>query len=478
MKMKVNNYDITILGGGAAGLVAAKVARGLDKKVAILEKKVLGGGCTWTGCVPSKAMIHLANRITLAKKSEQLRLLQISDIFTDKVLKLVREKRNEIYQTHTPEMLQQEGIDVYFGTPKFIDTFSVQMGDNLFRSDKWILATGSTALIPPIEGLKDISYFTDQTIFELETLPRSIVILGGGPVGIEMGCALSALGVHVTIIEMNETILSKEDRELSDALKEKLIREEKISILTSLKLEKVAQKGESIIFFCNAVKDGKKEELCADALFIAVGRRPNIDGMNLEHIGVRVTSQGIVVNKKLQTSIAHIYACGDTVGPYLFSHMAEYQAVVATTNALIPFFKRSVNYENVVWITFSNPELASAGLTEAQAREKYGNTIAVYRVKYDEIDRAKIDNNIFGLSKVICDAKGRIIGAHILGAHAGELIHEFQLGKFYHVYIQDFYHPIHAYPTYSELIWRGAKRAYVDYISNKWYIKLLTKFFK
>lgn len=469
------NYDLMILGGGPAGLVAAKVARGLGKTVAIIEKNKLGGECTWTGCVPSKTLIYYANLVAGVQELQKMGMLIAQPTLED-IMLLVKQKREEIYTTHTPEVLKEENIDTYFGSPAFVDKNTVRVGNTMFKAKKFILATGSRPLVPPIEGLENIKFLTNETLFELDKLPKSMVILGAGPIGVEMGCALNKLGVKVTIIEMSSHILPKEDPELSALLKEKMINDG-VAIRTSLKLVKVVQDGKHIKCISSNTHE-QIVELSAEALLIAVGRKPNLEQLGLEKIGVATTGKAVVVNAKLQTTVPTIYACGDIVGPYQFSHMAEYQAVIATTNAFIPLLKKTVDYQNVIWVTFSDPELASAGLTEMQAREKYRNNIEIYRLEYNALDRSKIDNKTFGLCKVVCTKKGKIVGAHILGARAGELIHEVQLGKYYNYALWDLYKPIHAYPTYSELVWHLAKRAYVQNLTNKWYIKILTKLLK
>lgn len=473
--MSANSFDLIIIGGGAAGLVCAKLAKGLGKTVAIIEKNRLGGECTWTGCVPSKTLIHVAHQVRDAQKMKSFTKNEAQfEIDPSKIMSYVQAKRNTIAQKADAQALNKLGIDVLFGEPVFIDPFTIEVDKKIVRAKKYIICTGSRPFIPPIDGLENVKYLTNQTIFEMKEFPQEMTILGGGPIGIEMACAFNAFGVKITILEMNKQILANEDAELS-ALLAQHMKSQGIEIKTNSKLAKVSY-DENIKLLIEQ-SDGAKTQLSTQSLLIAVGRRPNIENLGLENIGVESTQKGIKVNNRLQTTKSHIYACGDVVGPYQFSHMAEYQAIIATRNAIIPFFKSRIDYTKKMWVTFSDPELAFSGLTEVQAREVHGDAIQIFRAPYDSIDRTIIDENAVGLCKIICDKKGYIIGAHILGTRAGELIHEIQIGKVYNLKFRNFYHVIHAYPTYSELIWHAARKAYIEYVSNNFFVKIFSWLF-
>jgi len=456
------DYDLIVIGGGSGGLVASKFARGIGKKVLLIEKNKLGGECTWTGCVPSKTMVKSAYVAKTVHDLHRFGLLTKNDIELDfqNVMQHVKKVVLEVYQTHTPEKIEEAGIDLLFGSPQFIDAHTIQVDQKKLTAKNFIITTGSHPYVPPIKGIETVAYETNETIFNRNTLPKSIVILGGGAIGAEMASALIRLGAKVTIVEMQDRILVKEDEELVYLITEHF-KKQGIEIRTGLKCVAVAQQGKMISVTCEDQKNVPKK-IEAELLLIAVGRRPNLEGLLLERAGVQTTKHGIKVNKKLRTTAKNIYACGDVVGPYLFSHMAFYQAVIATRNALIPFFKQSVDYKNVIWVTFTGPPLATAGLTERAAREKYGDSILIYRKPYKALDRAYTDGTLEGMGKFICDKRGKIIGAHIFGADAGEIIHEVQLGKTYNIPFADFYKVIHAYPTYSELIWHAARKAYLD----------------
>ncbi len=472
--MRTFNYDAVVIGGGAAGFVSAKLANGLGLRVAMVEKARLGGDCTWFGCIPSKALLRsgqLAHRIShmedygLAVKGRR-------KIDTDMVMSHVRSVVQKVYNGHLPESFERLGIDCLFGEPSFLDNHSIEVDGMRLTAKKFIIATGSGPLVPEIEGLEEAGYLTNRTIFDIDALPGSMVVLGGGPVGVELGSAMNRLGVDVTLLATGEGILPKEDRELSERLSSHL-RSEGLKILTGAKAVK-ASKGQGKIVL--VIKDGNDREgrMRADAVLVAVGRRGNVDGLCLEKAGVEYTPSRILTNRRLQTSAANIYACGDVVGPYRFSHMAEYQAIIATTNAFLPVVWK-VNYGDVIWCTFTDPELGHAGLTEEEARERHGDGIKIYRYEYSGIDRARTDVAEAGMSKLICDPRGKLVGAHILGSRAGEVIHEVQLAKSLNVSLSRIGPVIHAYPSYSDVVRQPAKLAYIDGLRNSLLARFLRK---
>lgn len=475
---QVDKYDLMVIGGGAAGLTAAKMARGFGKKVALVEKTDrLGGECTWTGCVPSKALIKTAQIAHEVKHVGKygLQFSNQSVLDTTNVMEHVREVVRENYQSHTPKMIEKLGISLFFGEPCFTDPYTVQVGEHKIKAKKIIIATGSYPFVPPIEGIELVPYLTNETLFDLEKMPNSMIILGGGPIGAEMASALNRLGVQVHLVEMQERILHKEDQELV-AMLMRTMQSEGVSIATNMRADKVIYADKKIRLVCQHI-NGTTDTLQADAILIAVGRRPNIVGLDLAQAGVKTNKNGIIVDNYLRTSARHIAACGDVVGPYLFSHMAWYQAVVATRNLLIPFFKKRVDYNHLIWTTFTAPELASAGYTERKARATYGDSVVVYRGAFDEIDRGITDRATQGMAKFICDKKGRLLGAHILGERAGDIIHEAQLAKVKGIRFADIQSVIHAYPTYAELTWHSAKRAYVDRLERNIFVRMFKKLF-
>lgn len=466
-------YDIVVIGGGAGGLTAAKTANGLGKRVALIEKTDrLGGECTWTGCIPSKTLIktaqvawhatHLDTYGLQSKKPIELNL--------ENVMPYVRAVIQEDYQSHQPKVIKKEGIDVLFGDAHFVDNHTIVVGEQAVTFNKAIITTGSYPFVPPIEGLTTISYLTNENLFSLDQLPASMIILGAGAIGSEMASALNRLGVSVTLVEMHDRIMPKEDEEVVSLLAATM-QDEGVSIVTGVKATKVTQATNAIEVTIQN-KDNTERYMQASSLLVAVGRRPNIEGLHLGRAGVKATERHIVTDNRMRTTVANIYAAGDVVGPYQFSHMAWYQAMVAARNACVPFFKQKIDYSHVAWVTFTAPELARMGMTESEAREKV-DTITVFKKPYKEIDRAVTDRTTNGLAKYIVDKKGHLLGAHIVGARAGELIDELQVAKNQGMPFYTLSRIIHVYPTYAEINWHVARGAYIHHLKQNFFIKLL-----
>ena len=475
-------YDVVVIGAGSGGISAANLVKGLGKRVALVEKRKIGGDCTWYGCVPSKALIRAGEVAHLLKHHRDfgLRLETDGAVLAKGALHYVQRIRQHVYEGETPEVFRSNGIDVHIGAARFVDAHRLQVGDRVVKAKKFIIATGSSPAIPPIKGLDTVPYLTNESIFELETLPESLLILGGGPIGIELAAALNRLGVQVTVVEMLERILIREEPELVEMLHRHL-EAEGVRLLTATKAHEAFQESGTVGLRVEKAQ-GNQEKLKADALLIAVGRKPNVHGLELEKADVAYSPQGIQVNERLQTTAAHIFACGDVASPFQFSHMAEYQATIAARNAVLPRpLHKKVHYENVPWCTFTDPELARCGLTESEAREKYGDRIRVFRYSLSHIDRAKTDGTAFGMSKFITDRKGKLLGIHILAPHAGDLIHEALLAKTLGIPFQKIADMIHIYPTYGDLTKRPAIQCYLAILQDKPIVRFfqwLRKFFK
>ncbi|MEJ8553495.1 dihydrolipoyl dehydrogenase family protein [Tepidibacter sp. Z1-5] len=464
----MNEYDVVIIGSGAGGLTAAYTAKGFGKKVALIEKNNSGGECTWSGCVPSKALINIAKDVHIAKKYANIK------VDTGEVLQKVRQVIQNVYEGETPDILQKDGIDFIKGFAKFVDKNILDVNGNVIKGKKIIISTGSSPFIPPIKGLDKVDFFTNENIFTQKKLPDNIIVLGGGAIGVELSQALNRLGIKVSLVEMMDSILFREEDELVKLLEEKLTNEG-VNLYTSTKAVDVNEENNKIIL--KVERNNEMDILEGDAILLALGRTPNISDLNLEEIKVKFNRKGIEVNEYLETSVKDIYAVGDVVGPYQFSHMANVQGITAVQNAVLPINKK-IDYSHVAWCTFSEPELARSGLTEKEAREKYKDNIRVYTETYKNLDRAKTKEDSLGVVKIICDKKGNVLGASVLGDRAGEIISEVQIVKTLGINFAKLSKVIHPYPTYSEILVKISKKVYVDNILNNPFIKLINGFRK
>jgi len=318
------DYDCVVIGGGAAGLFAASVAQTLGAKTCLIEKNRLGGDCTWYGCVPSKSLLHIAQSVSIQKNLRQCTSENPGKIDSTRVLSHVRSIRDRIAETETSDVFEKRGIKVIMGSPVFRDAQTLDVNDQTIKARRYILCTGSRAFIPSIEGLDTVDFLTNETVFEQKELPKSLIVLGGGPIGIELSQALARLGVTVTVVEMMDQVLVREESECASVLVKKL-QSEGITLLTGHKALK-----------CTKADSGIEVELCANGnesvnisaekLLVAVGRIPNLEDLSLEKAGVHYSRKGVTVNAFLQTQNPHIFACGDVVRFLLSSRSCSHDA--------------------------------------------------------------------------------------------------------------------------------------------------------
>jgi pyruvate/2-oxoglutarate dehydrogenase complex dihydrolipoamide dehydrogenase (E3) component len=471
--MRRFDYDLIAVGAGAGGFVSTKIAAGFGKKTAMIEKKKLGGECTNAGCVPSKALLKAAAVAHHVRHLRDYGLEAGGDLAVSgrHAMAYARAAVKKVYDSHPAELFEKAGIAVLFGSPRFLDNHHLELNGKVISAGKFMLCTGSSAALPDLEGFSSVPYYTNEDLFEIDELPASLLVLGAGPVGIEMAQAFSRLGVETTVVAKYDTILRSEDRELSTMLEARLSAEG-IRIMKETRSLSVAKSAAGIVL--TVEQGGKREDLTAAALLVAVGRKPNVEGLDLDKAGVQYGPKGIVVDDYLRTTAKNIFACGDVVGPYHFSHMTEYQAVLATRNALLPFRKR-VDYRTVAWGTFTDPELAHAGMTEDEARARFGDRIQVYRWSYGDTDRGRTDGTEFGLAKYLIGPDGHVLGAHILGERAADIIHEAQLLRHLDLPFSRVAQMIHIYPTYTDVVRQPAKRYYIDRLRNNPVLKILAK---
>jgi dihydrolipoamide dehydrogenase len=458
----MDNYDIVVIGGGSAGLTVASGSVKFGLKVALIDKEKLGGDCLNYGCVPSKTLIQSAKVVSLMRRAREFGLNEtpISFDFAN-VIGHVHDVIHKIGENDDPERFRKMGVDVIFGEPKFLSQTELEINGKTLKSKKFIISTGSSSFAPPVEGLKETGFITHVEAFYLKTLPQSLIIIGGGPIGIELCQAFSRFGSDVTVIEMMDRVLAKEDEDISKGLEE-ILTKDGIKISTETKAKRVFSENGKKVVLCE--KNGQEIAFRADEILVAIGRMPNVDGLNLEAAGVEYNKKGIVVNESLQTTAKNIWACGDVVGHYLFTHTAEYQAGIVVRRALFRL-PAKVDYSVVPWTTFTDPEVAHVGMTEAKAKEK-GIKYSVYRHHYTDVDRAVTEVEGVGFIKIITTGwKGKIIGAHIIGPNAGELIHELVIAVRKGLTVKDISSTIHVYPTLA----LGTRQTTDLYFREKFY---------
>lgn len=436
-EMTTMNYDLAVVGGGAAGLVAGVAAGAVGARTVMIEKEErLGGECSWTGCVPSKALLHQAS---LAYRCGSNPEGNIMDKVRETVFKASKASKAR-------KLLDGYGVDIYNGTSGFKDNRTLVMDDGtVIKAKRFILCTGSSALVPNIEGLK-AGYLTNRELWQLPDLPESLIIIGGGPIGTEMTQSFHRLGTRVTLLEAQDRLLLRDDRYLARELTNMLIGEG-IDIRINTMVKKVARDDQGW-----TVEAGE-EKLFSRHLLIALGRRANTDGLNLEAAGVEYSDSGVVVNKHLQTTAGNIWAAGDCIGGPQFSHIAEIEAKAAVRNSLFPL-NNQVNYQGNPWTTFTDPEMAHLGLTEDECKER-GYRYRVYSQEFAGDDRAITEDAAKGRVKIIASPYGKLLGVHILGPRAGELLNEFILARRKGLRLHEIGLSVHVYPTLGMAVQRA-----------------------
>jgi len=458
----MTTYDLAVIGAGTGGLVTAAGAAQFGARVALVERDKLGGECLYTGCAPSKAMIYCAKVASLVRRAGEFGIdVPPPRIDFPRAMAYTRQVIETISRHDSPERFRKLGVDVIHGQASFIDAATLQVGDQRLTSRQFAIATGSRAAIPPVEGLQEAGYLTHVEALNLTHQPRSLVILGAGPIGIEFAQLFARLGTKVTVLEVVGQILPHEDPEVAQTL-EGYLRAEGVEIYTCTRAFKVdIQQGVRVVHGkCDVAGVGKGDvTFRADAILVAAGRAPNVEGLGLERVGVETTERGIVIDDHQRTTAKGIWACGDVTGKYLFTHVAEYQARLLVGNALFPL-RRKADYRVVPWTTFSDPEVARVGLTEPEAREQHGDKVRVYRHAFGDVDRAVAEGEPFGFVKLVCDAKGQLLGAHVLGPRGGDLLQPLVLAMREKLPIARLSQTIHVYPTLVEANRRAADRYY------------------
>ena len=440
--MANGEYDLIVIGAGSAGLTAAGFAAQLGLKVALAEKNRVGGDCTWTGCVPSKSLLKAAKIAHQMRNAHRFGIRSAEpEVDLKAVMARVKRVVDEVYQAESPETLRASGIDVYLGPTHFLDSHTIETGDDTLTGRRFLIATGARPAVPPISGIDDVDFLTYETVWDLEELPRSFIVIGGGPIGCEMAQAFCRLGSHVTLLEAGPRILPQDEPEASDLIASCLITDG-VDLRLGATVQRVWQNGDTIQVGIEG------QELEGDALLVAAGRRPALEDLRLDKAGVVYGPHGIEVNSRLRTNRRHIYAAGDCVGGYQFTHYAAWQGFMAVRNAFLPSGQSAV-LDQVPWATFTDPDLAHTGLTEAQAQSKFGQEAVVCNWPLDQVDRALTEGDAIGFVKLIHRPNGTVLGATIAAPRAGEMIQEWSLAIDLGLKIGALANSIHVYPTYA-----------------------------
>lgn len=450
--MTNSTYDLVIIGAGTAGKTAALFAAQLGAKVALVEKYRVGGDCTWMGCVPSKALLKAARIAHESRQAARYGIItQPPRADMVKVRSYVHDAIRTVYQFETPDELLHSGVRVTLALARFLDANTIQAGGLVLKSKKFLIATGAGPFVPPVAGLNEVPYITYERLFDNDRLPRAMVVIGAGPIGMEMAQAYQRLGAQVTVV--GERLLPKEEPEVQEVMR-KVFEGEGIKFVWG-RATAARKEGDEIVITCDS------GEARGELLLVASGRRPTVEGLDLEKAGVRYTDKGIPVDDKLRTNVKHIYAAGDVAGGHQFTHFAGWQGFQAARNALLPGSSSGFT-ETVPWVTFTDPEVAHVGLTEAEAREKLGDRIRIDRWGMNRTDRAVCENDTSGFIKVVSRKNGKVLGATIVAGRAGEAITEFAVAIKNGLKVMHLAETIHAYPTYSTAVQQLAVEISVD----------------
>jgi len=440
-------YDLVVIGGGSAGLTAAGFAARVGAKV-LLAAERLGGDCTWTGCIPSKGLIRAARLAHDGRLAGRIGIGS-GEVKVDfpLVMAEVRAVIDRVYSHETPAALAKQGVEVALGPVRFVDAETVETEGRRIRGRSFVICTGATPHIPPVPGLAGVSY---ESLFNLDRLPPSLVVVGGGATGVEMAQAFVRLGTQVTLIEGRASVLPDADPEACAVIQRQLEAEGVVLHLSSA-VTGVAAVGARIR------TEVGSSGVDADALLLAVGRRPRVAGLDLDRADVELERGAVRVDKHLRTTNARMYAAGDVTGGPQFTHYAGWQGFVAARNALLPGAQKGLRM-NIPWAVFTDPEVAQAGLTEAEAREQHGD-IKVHRMKLDRVDRAQTEDQLDGFLKLVLKADGKLLGATVVSRAAGETINELALAVDRGLAVSDLASTIHAYPTFGFAVQQLAAQA-------------------
>lgn len=459
-------YDLVVVGLGSGGIVAAEFAARIGLKVAAIERDRVGGDCLWTGCVPSKAVIASARTAHAMRTADKVGLRPVEpEIDLAAVWQRMRSVQEQIAETDdNPDRFRAMGVDVVEGEARLLDGHTVEVdGGTLLDTRFILLCTGSRPAVPAIEGLEEAGYLTSETLFALERPPASLAVLGGGPIGVEMAQACRRLGIEVTLLQRGSSLLPRDEPQLVEILHRRLVAEGVGVHLDAQATGAGADGGRKFL-------ESATGTVAADEILVAAGRRPNVNALGLEQLGIAVRDGGIEVDSRLRTPVRSVYAAGDVAGRYRFTHSAGHEAAQAVRNMFFPWHEKAVDL--IPWCTFTEPELAHVGMTGAEARERHGpSQVEVHELSLERSDRARTDAEDDG-ALVLVTHRGRLVGGHALAPAAGEVIHELALAVREKTRLRDLSGLVHVYPTLStSVVMLAAKAAYERARRFAWLIR-------
>ena len=450
-------YDLAVIGAGSAGLTAARFAARLGQRVALIEANRVGGDCTWTGCVPSKALLHAAKVAHTVRTASRYGIVAAEpEVDFGLVMNRVRGAIEEVYAAESPEALQMEGVGVIEGRAEFRDRSSIAVNGSHISAKHFLVCTGASPFVPPIPGLDGTPYLTYETFWELEGLPSRLIIIGGGPIGCELAQACQRLGTQVTLLEAMDRLLPNDEREAGEIVAAALQRDG-IDLRLSSPVESVGRGGGGRGVEVNAGGD----TIPGDALLVAVGRRTKLDGLGLERAGIEHSARGITVDDYLRTSVKGVYAAGDCAGGYQFTHYAGFQGAMAVRNMLLPG-RSQARPAHPPWATFTDPEVAHVGYTEEQARQRFGDKVRTALLPMTHVDRAVTEGSTEGFIKVVQRTNGGVLGVTVVGQRAAETLQAWAIAGDHGLKVGDVARTMQAYPSMATGNQQLAWEAYLE----------------
>lgn len=460
-------FDVVVIGGGTAGLVTASGCARLGRRVALVEREALGGDCLWTGCVPTKALVASARLAYQTMHADAYGFAPVRlEVRPKRIFDSMRAARHDISRHDDPDKFRKLGIDVIDGDARFVSASSVSVDSRVLEARDIVIATGSRTSVPPVDGLQSTAFVDHASFLQQDSLPASVIVLGGGYIGIEFAQIFRRFGAEVTVVEMMDDITPREDHEVIAAVRA-LLEAEGVQIRTGWKAVSARRSASGKSLVIQPRDGGATEELHAQEIFVASGRRGNTENLGLEEIGVVTDRSYVRVDEYLRTSVPRVWACGDIHGGLQFTHVAAYEAVKLVRNMLFPG-KSAVSYDHIPWALYTDPEVAHIGMTERDAIAKHGQgNVRTYKVDMHDVDRAVVDRATTGFIKFVCSDKGAILGAHALCTNASTLIQQVVLARKRGMKIGELAQLVSPYPSLADSVGKAASM-YYQQLSGSW----------